>query len=34
MRCLYEVLGVAQDVDEKALKKSYRTLALQWHPGT
>ncbi|CAD7946328.1 unnamed protein product [Amoebophrya sp. A25] len=30
--CYYELLGVAKDCDETALKKSYRKLALQWHP--
>lgn len=33
MRCLYEVLNVDVDVEEAALRKSYRRLALQWHPG-
>ena len=28
----YAVLGVNRDVDEDALKKSYRKLALKWHP--
>ncbi len=31
-RDYYEVLGVAKDVDEKELKKSFRKLALQFHP--
>lgn len=30
--CHYEVLGVARDADEDALKKAYRKLALRWHP--
>lgn len=33
MKCLYEVLGVEKDVDEAALKRAYRMLALKWHPG-
>lgn len=28
----YEVLGVNKDCEEKDLKKSYRKLALQFHP--
>jgi len=28
----YEVLGVARDADEAAVKKAYRKLALKWHP--
>jgi len=28
----YEVLGVARDADEAAIKKAYRKLALTWHP--
>jgi hypothetical protein len=28
----YEVLGVAQDADETAIKKAYRKLALKYHP--
>jgi DnaJ family protein A protein 5 len=32
MRCYYEVLGVATDVSESDLKKTYRRLALQYHP--
>jgi molecular chaperone DnaJ len=31
-RDYYEVLGVARDVDEAALKKVYRKLALECHP--
>jgi DnaJ family protein A protein 2 len=29
---LYEILGVAVDVDENGLKRSYRKLALKFHP--
>ncbi len=31
-RDYYEVLGVGRDADEKALKKAFRKLALQYHP--
>jgi molecular chaperone DnaJ len=31
-RDYYEVLGVARDADEQALKAAYRKLALQHHP--
>jgi molecular chaperone DnaJ len=31
-RDYYEVLGVARDAGEDELKKSYRKLAMQWHP--
>ena len=31
-RDYYEVLGVAKDVDETALKSAYRKLAMQYHP--
>jgi len=31
-RDYYEVLGVARDSDEKALKSAYRKLAMQYHP--
>ena len=33
MRCLYEVLGVARDSEEAAIKTAYRKAALKWHPG-
>ena len=29
----YEVLGVASDADDKAIKKAYRNLSLKYHPG-
>ena len=32
MRCHYDVLGVARNVGADELKKSYRKLALQYHP--
>ena len=32
MKCHYEVLGVAQDASDDELKKSYRKMALKWHP--
>jgi molecular chaperone DnaJ len=31
-RDYYEVLGVARDADEKAIKDAFRTLALKYHP--
>ncbi|HPE46861.1 MAG TPA: molecular chaperone DnaJ [Hyphomonas sp.] len=31
-RDYYEVLGVARDADEKALKSAYRKLAMKYHP--
>jgi molecular chaperone DnaJ len=32
MRDYYEILGVARDADGETIKKSYRKLALQYHP--
>lgn len=32
MKCHYDVLGVKRDAGEEELKKSYRKLALRWHP--
>lgn len=32
MRDYYEILGVAKDADGEMIKKSYRKLALQFHP--
>ncbi|XP_015263299.1 PREDICTED: dnaJ homolog subfamily C member 21 [Gekko japonicus] len=32
MKCHYEVLGVKRDAGEEELKRSYRRLALRWHP--
>jgi len=31
-RDYYEILGVARDADEAALKKAYRKVAMQYHP--
>lgn len=33
MKCHYEVLNVERDSDEKEITKSYRKLALKYHPG-
>jgi len=32
MKCFYEVLEVSRDVSVDDLKKSYKKLALRWHP--
>lgn len=32
MKCFYEVLEVSRDVSTDDLKKSYKKLALRWHP--
>ena len=32
MRCHYEVLGVQRDADDAEIKKSYRKMALRYHP--
>lgn len=32
MKCYYEVLGLPRDASDEDIKKSYRKLALQWHP--
>lgn len=32
MQCYYELLEVDKDVDDDTLKKSYRKLALKFHP--
>jgi molecular chaperone DnaJ len=31
-RCYYEILGVSRDAGEEDLKRSYRKLAMQYHP--
>ena len=30
--CHYVVLGVERDADDDTIKKSYRKMALKWHP--
>lgn len=32
MKCHYQVLEVARDADDAAIKTSYRKQALRWHP--
>ena len=34
MKCHYEVLGVERDAGDDEIKKSYRKLALKYHPGS
>jgi len=31
-RCYYEVLEVSRDADDETIKKSYRRLAMKFHP--
>ena len=31
-RCYYEILGVERGAAEEEIKKSYRRLAMQYHP--
>ncbi|VDP33882.1 unnamed protein product [Soboliphyme baturini] len=32
MKCYYDLLEVPKDASAEQIKKSYRRLALQWHP--
>jgi len=32
IRCYYEILEVARDADGEVIKKSYRKLAMKFHP--
>lgn len=33
MRCHYEILNISRDANDDDIKKSYRKLALKFHPG-
>ena len=33
MKCHYDVLGIGRDASDDEIKKSYRKLALKYHPG-
>ena len=33
MKCHYELLGIEKNAGDEEIKKSYRKLALKYHPG-
>lgn len=33
MKCHYEVLQIERNASDEEIKKSFRKLALEWHPG-